>query len=222
MKRGAGLSLARAHLIINVNLSHLWLHLLLHLALELLILLLLQYRRADLLNAGRGDKLGQLERIFSTPRFPMRNLRFCAQCFGTGIVLRYDLRWTSKRGSSAVTSHDSTTSGVLTSCLSSAIDSRLARFLARFESSFSPSSGFSAPNRASAAAFARAFAAAASDASASSIAAFSRLETRSSAAANLPKTGKLGERGILEIVALGGDVLDDDALGRGRRRGTGC
>ena len=59
MKRGR--SLARAHLIIDINLSHLWLHLLLHLALELLILLLLQYRRADLLDAGRSDELGQLE-----------------------------------------------------------------------------------------------------------------------------------------------------------------
>ena len=43
---------------------------------------------------------------FSIPRLPIRNLRFWHQCLGTGMVLRYDLRCTSNRGSSAVVSHD--------------------------------------------------------------------------------------------------------------------
>mmetsp|Transcript_7489 Transcript_7489/g.19479 ORF Transcript_7489/g.19479 Transcript_7489/m.19479 type:complete len:515 (+) Transcript_7489:672-2216(+) len=49
------------HLIVDVNLAHLGLHALLLLALELLRVLLLHDRRADPLDARRGNELGQLE-----------------------------------------------------------------------------------------------------------------------------------------------------------------
>mmetsp|Transcript_42855 Transcript_42855/g.113125 ORF Transcript_42855/g.113125 Transcript_42855/m.113125 type:complete len:204 (-) Transcript_42855:1-612(-) len=84
---------------------------------------------------------------FSTPRLPIKNFRFWHQCFGTGIALRYDLRCTSSRGSAAVTSHCSTTSGLVTSCLSSATERRLSFFFCFFDIfASSSSSSSSAPS----------------------------------------------------------------------------
>mmetsp|Transcript_27439 Transcript_27439/g.64017 ORF Transcript_27439/g.64017 Transcript_27439/m.64017 type:complete len:294 (-) Transcript_27439:13-894(-) len=85
-------------------------------------------------------KSGSWNGGFSTPRLPCKNLRFWHQWRGTAIVLRYDFRWTSSRGSPAVTSHCSITSGLSTSCFNSAIVSRLSFFFCFFDIFCSPSS----------------------------------------------------------------------------------
>ena len=88
---------------------------------------------------------GSLKGGFSTPRLPIKKWRFWHQCFGTGTTLRYDLSSTSSRGSAAVTSHCSTTSGLCTSCLSSATESRFCSFFFFFDTtSASGCSGSSA------------------------------------------------------------------------------
>mmetsp|Transcript_38054 Transcript_38054/g.98768 ORF Transcript_38054/g.98768 Transcript_38054/m.98768 type:complete len:230 (+) Transcript_38054:1144-1833(+) len=86
-------------------------------------------------------KSGSWKMGFSMPRLPCRNLRFCDQCSGTGTVLRQLFRNTRRRGSCAVTSHTSTTSGMRQLCLSSAIFRRLSILRFFLESlSGSPSS----------------------------------------------------------------------------------
>lgn len=72
-------------------------------------------RRSRRLQRAAGSGAGP-----QAPGRACRNLRFCDQWRGTGTVLRYALRKTSRRGSCAVTSHISTTSGRRHTCLSSA------------------------------------------------------------------------------------------------------
>mmetsp|Transcript_7236 Transcript_7236/g.10857 ORF Transcript_7236/g.10857 Transcript_7236/m.10857 type:complete len:233 (-) Transcript_7236:212-910(-) len=72
------------------------------------------------------------------PLLPCRYLRLWLQWRGTATVFRWAFRNTSRRGSAAVTSWASTTSGRCTSCFSSATERRFSRLRAFLLSFFTP------------------------------------------------------------------------------------